>query len=133
MAKTEKTFITQTGTFEISEDNVYIIYQGVKYKKVPERAVKEGQFDWTPMFEKLWSLYPRKVNKILAKKTFEHKVRGLPESECRAKCNQIYMIQMHWVKYWEENETELCYIKHYSSWLNAEIEDSSHYEGGKSL
>lgn len=42
MAKSEKKFIEATDTFSISTDNIYIIYKGVKYKKVPTKGVKES-------------------------------------------------------------------------------------------
>ena len=90
---------------------------------------KKEQVDWKPYFEKLWSLYPRKVNKQLASKTFEHKVRGLSAEECREKCNQIYKAQSLRIKYWKENNTEMQYIPHYSSWLNNEVKNSKYYKG----
>lgn len=98
----------------------------VREYKVPE---KKQEFDWSPMFETLWKLYPRKVNKVLAKKTFEHKVRGLTEQECKDKCNLIYKMQMMRVKQWENEGRELQYYPHYSSLLNSEVPNSKHYKG----
>ena len=94
--------------------------------KVPE---KKQEFDWSPMFETLWKLYPRKVSKVLAKKTFEHKVRGLTEQECKDKCNLIYKMQTMRVKQWENEGRELQYYPHYSSLLNSEVPNSKHYKG----
>lgn len=85
--------------------------------------------DWQKYFEKLWKLWPRKVNKELAKRTFEHKIRGLNEQECKDKCNSIYKAQMIQQQRWQQNKTEMCYISHYSSWLNNTVPNSPHYKG----
>lgn len=98
----------------------------VRDYKAPE---KKQEFDWSPMFETLWKLYPRKVNKVLAKKTFEHKVRGLAEQECKDKCNQIYKVQLLRQKQWEQQGTEIQYIPHYSSFLNSSVPNSPKYKG----
>lgn len=90
---------------------------------------KSAGFDWTPMFDKLWSLYPRKINKQLAKRTFEHKVRGLNEEECREKCNKIYSVQMQCISQWKKEERDLQYYPHYSSFLNSNIPNSPKYKG----
>ena len=98
----------------------------VRDYKAPE---KKQEFEWSPMFETLWKLYPRKANKVLAKKTFEHKVRGLTEQECKDKCNLIYKMQMMRVKQWENEGRELQYYPHYSSLLNSEVPNSKYYKG----
>jgi Uri superfamily endonuclease len=89
----------------------------------------ENKVDWLPMFETLWKMYPRKVNKELAKRTFEHKVRGLGEQECKDKCNLIYKAQKIAMVRWEEQGTEMQYIPHYSSWLNSSVPNSPKYKG----
>jgi Uri superfamily endonuclease len=89
----------------------------------------ENKVDWLPMFETLWKMYPRKVNKELAKRTFEHKVRGLGEQECKDKCNLIYKAQKIAMARWEEQGTEMQYIPHYSSWLNSSVPNSPKYKG----
>lgn len=99
----------------------------VREHKVEEKV--ENKVDWSPMFETLWKLYPRKVNKVLAKKTFEHKVRGLTEQECKDKCNLIYKAEMRYINQIKESNTEVNYIKHFSSWLNAEVPNSPKYKG----
>lgn len=90
---------------------------------------EETSSEWKKYFEKLWSLYPRKVNKQLAVRTFEHKIRGLNEEECKSKCNSIYKAQMISQKSWELNKTDKQYIPHYSSWLNANVPNSKYYKG----
>jgi hypothetical protein len=89
----------------------------------------ENKVDWLPMFETLWKMYPKKSDKLNAKKMFERKVRGLTEEECREKCNLIYKAQMRYQKQLVQNETPLEYTKLYASWLNAEVPNSKHYKG----
>lgn len=107
-------------------DMIEFIKKCVREHKEEE---KNAGFDWTPMFEKLWSLYPRKINKILARKTFEHKVRGFNEEECKEKCNKIYIAQTQRIKQWKNEGRDLQYMPHYSSWLNSEIPNSPKYKG----
>lgn len=99
----------------------------VREHKVEEKV--ENKVDWLPMFETLWKMYPRKVNKELAKRTFEHKIRGLGEQECKDKCNLIYKAQKMAMVRWEEQGTEMQYIPHYSSWLNSSVPNSPKYKG----
>ena len=106
-------------------DLIDFIKKCVREYKTEDKA---PEVDWLKYFQKLWSLYPRKVNKELAKRTFEHKIRGLNEEDCKQKCNNIYKLQMYQVK-WEENGTDTQYQAHYSSWLNANIPNSPHYKG----
>lgn len=99
----------------------------VREHKVEEKV--ENKVDWLPMFETLWKMYPRKVNKELAKRTFEHKIRGLGEQECKDKCNLIYKAQKIAMVRWEEQGTQMQYIPHYSSWLNSSVPNSPKYRG----
>ena len=94
-----------------------------------QKEEKLPKVDWIPMFETLWKMYPRKVGKQNAIKQFEHKVRGLNEDECKAKCNLIYKAEMRYIKQLQENKTSLEYTKHFSSWLNSEVPNSKHYKG----
>lgn len=89
----------------------------------------ENKVDWLPMFETLWKMYPKKSDKLNAKKMFERKVRGLTEEECREKCNLIYKAQMRYQNQLIQNETPLEYTKLYASWLNAEVPNSKYYKG----
>ena len=107
-------------------DLIELIKKCVKDTKEKEELPK---VDITPYFDKLYGLYGRKVNKQLALKTFEHKVRGLTEEECKEKCNQIYKLQMARQKQWEQEGRQKQYYPHYSSWLNAEVPNSKYYKG----
>lgn len=116
----------QPTTTKSELDVIDFLKKLVRDYKAPE---KKQEFDWSPMFETLWKLYPRKINKVLAKKTFEHKVRGLTEQECKDKCNLIYKMQMTRIKQWESEGRDLQYYPHYSSLLNAEVPNSPKYKG----
>ena len=94
-----------------------------------EEEKPAAKVDWLPYFEKLWKLYPRKVNKQLAARTFEHKVRGLNEQQCLEKCRQIAQVQLLRQKEWEANGTDMQYVPHYSSFLNNQVPNSPHYKG----
>jgi hypothetical protein len=108
-------------------DMVEFAVKCVKAYKIEEKV--ENKVDWLPMFETLWKMYPRKVNKELAKRTFEHKIRGLSEQECKDKCNLIYKAQKIAMARWGEQGTEMQYIPHYSSWLNSSVPNSPKYKG----
>ena len=84
----------------------------------------------TGYFTHLWGCYPRREGKQQAIKTFEKKLRGLTVSQAKDKANAIYKHLTQFYKVWEERETELQYIPMFSSWLNAEIEDSPKLKGG---
>ena len=116
----------QPTTTKAELDVIDFLKKLVREYQAPE---KKQEFDWSPMFETLWKLYPRKVNKVLAKKTFEHKVRGLTEQECKDKCNLIYKAEMRYINQIKENNTDINYVKHFSSWLNAEVPNSPKYKG----
>lgn len=116
----------QPTTTKSELDVIDFLKKLVRDYKSPE---KKQEFDWSPMFETLWRLYPRRVNKILAKKIFEHKVRGLTEQECKDKCNLIYKAEMRYINQIKENNTDINYVKHFSSWLNAEVPNSPKYKG----
>jgi hypothetical protein len=64
------------------------------------------------MFDEFWSAYPRKVAKALARKAFARLTEQQQLDACKA-------IDEHCL-YWETKETELEFIPHASSWLNAE-------------
>lgn len=85
----------------------------------------------TRWFGNIWDIYPRKIDKVQAKKTFEHKVVGLPYEEAHKIAVRIYRMLQQQVAIWTKNETEMQYIKHCSSWLNANVEDSPNYKRGK--
>lgn len=108
-------------------------YDIVQYLKglvdAEKKAVETPKVDWQPYFDYLWKMYPRKVGKQNAVKQYEKKVRGLTEEETKAVSNAIYAKLKKRIAYWKETETEVCYIPHFASFLNAEIQNSKHYKG----
>lgn len=109
---------------DIDIDNDIVINKNIEKENILKEKV-----DWESKFEKLWSLYPRKKNKQLAKKTFEHKIRGLDNQECVDKCNAIYKAQAISTNEWKTNNTDEQFIPHYSSWLNNNVPNSPKYKG----
>jgi len=86
-------------------------------------------------FETTYSIYPRKVNKQQAKKTYEHKFRGLSIVDAKNLANRIYKALQRQIALWQAenkgNGRELEYIPHFSSWLNDNIEDSKNFKKGR--
>ena len=109
---------------DIDIDNDIVINKNIEKENILKEKV-----DWESKFEKLWSIYPRKKNKQLAKKTFEHKIRGLDNQECVNKCNAIYKAQVISTNEWKTNNTDEQFIPHYSSWLNNNVPNSPKYKG----
>ena len=109
---------------DIDNDNDIVINKNIEKENILKEKV-----DWESKFEKLWSIYPRKKNKQLAKKTFEHKIRGLDNQECVDKCNAIYKAQVISTNEWKASNTDEQFIPHYSSWLNNNVPNSPKYKG----
>ena len=106
----------------------------IKYLKSLVRAEKEPkndmhEVDYTPYFEYLWKMYPRKVGKQNAIKQFEKKIRGYSEEEVKNISNRIYLIVKNRIAYWKDKETKIEYIPHFASLLNAEVPNSKYYKG----
>jgi hypothetical protein len=64
------------------------------------------------MFDEFWAAYPRKVAKAVARKACARLTEQQQLDACKA-------IDEHCL-YWETKETELEFIPHASTWLNAE-------------
>lgn len=123
-------FLNDLVNDDTSKGQLDIIAYIKKCIKEYERSQESNdKFDWGFIFDKLWEIYPRKVGKEAAKKAFEHKVRGLPEEDCRAKCNVIYIREKQAISGWVEDGTETQYIPHFSTWLNANVPNSDKYRG----
>ena len=111
-------------TDEMSKGD-YDIVQYLKGLVNAEKKAKTGTDDeseWRPMFEKLWSIYPRKVAKAQAVKTFAKKVKGKSTDELKDFCNKVWRKIKVRTAFWEEHETEKEFIPHFSSFLNNEFE-----------
>lgn len=99
------------------------IISDVKEMPISENKISE-------MFEKLWKVYPRKINKVQARKTFGNKLKGLNEETSKDKGNAIYILLKQNIIGWSNEKNgegrQLEMIPHFSSWLNANIEDSKY-------
>lgn len=78
------------------------------------------------MFNNLWKIYPRKINKVQAQKTFTKKIGKLKGEKALDKGRYIYKFLMNSISLWKKENRKLEMIPHFSSWLNANIEDSKY-------
>ena len=117
-------WLTAQITDEMSKGD-YDIVQYLKGLVNAEKKAKSETADeseWRPMFEKLWSIYPRKVAKAQAVKTFAKKVKGKSTDELKDFCNKLWRKIKVRTAYWEEHETEKAFIPHLSTFINQEFE-----------
>ena len=88
-------------------------------------------------FDKIYSIYPRKVSKVQAKETFEHKLRGLEKEEAYKKAIAIYRMLENQNQVWQaENDGQgrkVEFISHFSTWLNDNVENSPHFNKGRKM
>ena len=88
-------------------------------------------------FDKIYSIYPRKVSKVQAKETFEHKLRGLEKEEAYKKAIAIYRMLENQNQVWQaENDGQgrkVEFISHFSTWLNDNVENSPHFKKGRKM
>ena len=83
-------------------------------------------------FEKTYSIYPRKVSKEQARKTYAHKLVGLDVESARKVANTIYKCLEKQLVVWgneKDGEGRLQeFLPHFSTWLNDNFADSPHYK-----
>ena len=86
-------------------------------------------------FDKIYSIYPRKVSKVQAKETFEHKLRGLEKEEAYKKAIAIYRMLESQNQVWQaENDGQGRKVEHtpnFSSWCNDNVDNSPHFKKGR--
>lgn len=86
-------------------------------------------------FDKIYNIYPRKVSKVQAKTTFEHKLCGLEREDARKIAIGVYRMLETQNRLWgEENNGEgrkIEHIPHFSTWLNDNVEDSPKRKKGR--
>lgn len=98
------------------------------------RKVEQGTSDDTTneYFEKTYSIYPRKVSKEQARKTYAHKLVGLDVESARKVANTIYKCLEKQLVVWgneKDGEGRLQeFLPHFSTWLNDNFADSPHYK-----
>ncbi|NCD06402.1 MAG: hypothetical protein EOL97_09800 [Spirochaetia bacterium] len=91
--------------------------------------IVQPRVDLSRYFEPTWKIYKRKINKTLAIRTYEHKMRGLTEEQVKEKATMIYKAVLKYNEQIEDNETELNFVAHFSSFLNNNVPNSPHYKG----
>ena len=83
-------------------------------------------------FEKTYAIYPRKVSKEQARKTYAHKLVGLDVEGARKVANTIYKCLEKQLVVWgneKDGEGRLQeFLPHFSTWLNDNFADSQHYK-----
>ena len=108
-----------------------IIKENIKEKEIDTYSTE----DFEHWFNSTYAIYPRKIEKVKEKQYYERKLRGLSREEAKNKANDIYkLLKKHIVSWSNENDVEGRqeeYIPYFSSWLNANVEDSPHYKRGK--
>lgn len=82
-------------------------------------------------FDKIYSIYPRKVSKVKAKEMFERKLRGLDKETAYKKAIAIYRMLERQVEVWESEKRETSYLPYPASWLNDNVENSPHFKKGR--
>jgi hypothetical protein len=61
-------------------------------------------------FDELWGMYPRKIAKRVAQKSFERLTQTEQAQAIEAMPNHI--------NYWKSQDTQLAFIPHLATWLN---------------
>lgn len=83
-------------------------------------------------FDRIYSIYPRKVSKVQAKETFEHKLRGMEKEEAHKKAISVYRLLERQIKVWQAEKDgqgrKEEHTPHFSSWLSANVEDSPFFK-----
>lgn len=64
------------------------------------------------MFDEFWTLYPRKIAKAVARKSWSRLTENQQLQAAKALTDHL--------AYWEAKETELEFIPHPATWLNQE-------------
>lgn len=110
-------------TDEMSKGDYDIVQylKGLVNAEKKAKAETADESEWRPMFEKLWSIYPRKVAKAQAVKTFAKKVKGKSPDELKDFCNKVWRKIKVRTAFWEEHETEKEFIPHFSTLINQEF------------
>lgn len=126
---------TQEGGFQ-GVDNQGLENQGLLNTNISNtynKSLLVTAEDLDKWFNATYKLYPRKVSKIQAKTTYEHKLRGLDKETAYEKSKSIYDTLKKQILIWQKEDRRLEYVPHLSSWLNNNIEDSPFFKGNKTL
>lgn len=124
MAKKDKEFTNITTEIKIRNDNVYIEYNGIVYKRVPEHKQKVDGLDKyiLDLFEDVFKRYSRRDAKAQAYKTWVKKFSGIKtREEALERARNILKVILVRQKQFESEKRELKYYPMLSTLLNREI------------
>lgn len=83
-------------------------------------------------FEYIYNIYPRKESKVTGKSTFMKKIAGMSETEAYKVAKGIYRMLKSQNEIWQEENNGKGRAREFyplfSSWLNANCEDSPHFK-----
>ena len=126
---------TNTNTNTISNTNTEIGTNTCTGNKKDSNSNMVSLETINEYFDKTYAIYPRKVSKEQARKTYEHKLCGLEQESARKLANYIYINLQKQLDIWKaENDNkgrEQEYMPYMSTWLNDNVQDSPHYKKGK--
>lgn len=113
-------------------NNIYITNTNTNTKEINKESLEDNgkvtDDDIYSFFDKVYAIYPRKVNKVQAKTTFSHKLKSLTKDEAHNKAVAIYRLLQAQIALWQkENDGQgrkVEHIPHFSTWLNSNVEDS---------
>jgi hypothetical protein len=115
--------------------NTITNFNNINKEEINNKEDIKNYIEIDKYFDSIYGIYPRKVSKVQAKETFEHKLRGLDKEEAHKKAVAIYrMLEAQNVAWKSENDGQgrkLEHIPHCSSWLNANVEDSPNFKKGR--
>lgn len=116
----------------VKEKEIYKEKESLAVDNVDECVKLVTLDDIATWFDKVYAIYPRKVNKIQAKQTFQHKLLNLDQDEAHTKAIKIYQMLVKQKAEWQkENDGQgrkIEHIPHFSTWLNANVDDSENYK-----
>lgn len=135
---TEKPCAETPNTANTTQLNTNELNTNKRKKIKKEKSVESTNATDTDIqtwFAKIYSIYPRKVSKVQAKETFEHKLRGMEKEEAHKKAISVYRLLERQVKVWQaENDghgRKVEHIPYFSSWCNSNVEDSPFFKRGR--
>lgn len=90
-----------------------LVPQPELFPDIPTTTVTAPNFKFDAMFDEFWSRYPRKVDKIAARKAFDRVLRNRAVTFAELMAGVVLYAHDRWI----ENEPQ--FTKHAASWLNA--------------
>lgn len=106
-------------TGEISKNEYDIIHYLKSLVREEKRKGKQAEVsNYKGAFEKIWAIYPRKVAKAAAFKTFAKAIKGIKPENMDRFCSAMYNSIIRRIKWWDDHDTEIQYIPYLSTYIN---------------